>query len=126
MKLVEIAGTRFITPNFDKEWEEIEYDPESYSQYFPTKKIWEEVAKSGHVVTLSNNSIIDNSEHDDKAAQLDKTKIDRVDKLFKSNSQIELPIVMQVNNKYRLIAGNTRLRYMAMNDIPLHVWLIKL
>jgi hypothetical protein len=130
MKLDDIKPIiKFIKPNLDFEWDEIDGDDELHNYYktiFPNKEVWLKLASMGKETVLSNTVSLDNSTLDDVENdydQLEPEKIARVNSAIE-NKTIELPIVLNDSGHLTLIAGNTRLTALKLKKLPLKVWMI--
>lgn len=122
MKLVEIKSANFVPPNFEDEFNEVEYQPEA-KNYFKTKERWLEVAKTGKPHTLSKSQLLVLNNHDDDFKNLLGAKQDRVKAIF-TLGNVEMPIVLKDDDFLYLLAGNTRLAFARKHGYAPVVWLI--
>ena len=137
----------WIKPNFDYEWEEIEFqanepnvpaDVRAYmNRHFPDKEAWLQAVQHGRPVTVSPNhkykiNNYPNNKEDlqyelsplsDDPGGPDKEK--RVNALFAKGGNIEMPIILNTGKQLWLVGGKTRLgtaNY--IKGIPAKVWMI--
>lgn len=137
----------WIKPNFDYEWEEIEFqakqpqvppDVRNYmAKHFPNKQAWMKSVQHGRPVVVSPNhgqkirNYTDNKKdllnalspqsHDPQGP----AKANRVNALFDKGGPIEMPIILKTNKGLWLIGGKTRLGTAnLLKGIPAKVWMI--
>ncbi len=137
----------WIKPNFDYEWEEIEFqaklpqvpaDVRNYmAKHFPNKQAWMKSVQHGRPVVVSPNhgqkirNYTDNKKdllnalspqsHDPQGP----AKAKRVNALFDKGGPIEMPIILKTNKGLWLIGGKTRLGTAnLLKGIPAKVWMI--
>jgi len=112
----------YSKPKFEVEWDEALRYPEFKKM---GKKEWINIAKKGYTVSFSKikNKL---GNVDLKFDKLDKNKIQRFEKAFKSG-KVEMPIAVKFsNNDYDLVAGNTRLSGLVKNNIDPKIWVVDL
>ena len=137
VKEINIKYTKPLSnDSLDREWEEAKTH---HSDDFTSKEDWLKKVKDGEEFDITGKDIsINNTQYAyGKKEQMEKEyknltgdRQDRIKDAF-SAGEVELPIVKKKNNEYTLIAGNTRLTRMGIEnckneDFPVKVWLIDL
>lgn len=115
---------KFKQPNFDYEWEEARLR----KNLFNSKEEWLEIAKNGHPKKINCSMNLSNTDmclEDQSLEDLDKDKVKRALESIKKGS-IELPIILHVEDRYEVLAGNTRLTAMNKANLPVYAWVINL
>ena len=139
----------WTTPNFDREYEEVEWQLEHgqgqipkdvldfYTKYFPNKEAWLRASQHGRSVVLrpdhgqkirnySNNKrdllqALSPTSHDPEGP----AKAQRVNALFDRGGPIEMPIILQTAKGLWLIGGKTRLGTAnILKGLPAKVWIV--
>lgn len=87
------------------------------------KAHWIKIANAGHIANSSSMKGIGNINLDLDSLESDKLR--RAKEMFETG-KIELPIVIKINNKYDLLAGNTRFAYLTSKGISPKIWLINI
>jgi hypothetical protein len=148
-KLAEDKQISWKMPNFDREYDEVEWQLEHgrgripqdvldfYAKYFSTKQAWLKAVRNGRAVEIPvqfGREIRNNTEnkkewlHALSAQSHDQegpAKKARVDKLFASGGPIEMPIILNTGQGLWLIGGKTRLGKARLElGIPATVWMI--
>jgi GNAT superfamily N-acetyltransferase/5'(3')-deoxyribonucleotidase len=118
-------SVNYVKPQFDVEWEEANRYP--YLEKLGPEG-WEELAKSGREVSVTNDSVkkIGNTGADGSES-LDDLEPDKVARLKQAMElgTIEMPIVVkQPDGSLELVAGNTRLIGLISTQSKANVWLI--
>ena len=120
-----VPDIKYISPDFENEWEEAA----RYPKIFPNKDYWFKAAEQGEAVNATCDMDIRNTDfcYGDRSGEygLDPGKVVRVKKIVASK-KVELPIVMKKDGAYELIAGNTRLTTLEKAGLQTKVWLIDL
>jgi len=111
----QLSELSWKLPNFESEWEEVSGNNQ-YAKHFPDKSIWLEKAQShGSMVAVDKDWEISNTDFpvslqdQELSSIIEEPKMNRVSKLIRSKSTIELPILLRDHSGYTLIGGNTRL-----------------
>lgn len=139
--------TTWIKPNFDYEWDEIEFqakqpqvpaDVRNYmAKHFPNKQAWMKSVQHGRPVVVSPDhgqkirnypdnkrdllNALSPQSHDPQGP----AKAKRVNALFDKGGPIEMPIILQTKKGLWLIGGKTRLGTAnLLKGISAKVWMI--
>lgn len=114
---------KFKKPNFEYEWEEAK----NRKNLFKSKKHWLIVAQTGSLQKVDCSMNMTNTEMctDEPLEDLHPEKVSRAKEALKKGI-VELPIVLHVEDRYEVLAGNTRLKAMNIAKLPVYAWVIEM
>lgn len=115
---------KFKKPNFDYEWEEAKLR----KGLFNSKKEWFNIAKTGSPQIINCSMNIGNTDmclDNQDLEELNPDKVKRAKEALK-RGVVELPIVLHVEDRYEVLAGNTRLTAMNKANVPVYAWVIEM
>lgn len=114
---------KFKKPNFEYEWEEAK----NRKKLFSSKKDWLKIAQTGSVQKIDCSMDVSNTEMCDETPleDLHPEKVERAKQALKSGI-VELPIILHVEDRHDVLAGNTRLVAMNRANLPVYAWVIEL
>ena len=116
-------------PNFEYEWSEAQRYPKLKEM---GKKDWLQITALGApaqvgmdipLADIGNTTGPTTEIAKEKFNELEAPKRKRFMSAFESG-EIEMPIIIKIDGKYDLLAGNTRFTGLMANDIVPQVWLI--
>jgi len=114
---------KFKKPNFEYEWEEAK----NRKKLFSSKEDWLKIAQTGSAQKIDCSMNLSNTEMCDETPleDLHPEKVERAKQALK-NGIVELPIVLHVEDRHDVLAGNTRLVAMNRANLPVYAWVIEL